>query len=69
MSLVKRYTLYLESLKIHGVRDPNNPFKVLGTTHPDSIRAIKRAEINLAEARGEIGLDEFRRRIEELEVK
>jgi len=69
MCLVRRYTLYLERLKTHGVRDPNNPFNFLGTTHLDSIRAIKRAEINLAEARGEIGLDEFRRRIEELEVK
>ena len=69
MTLVRRYTLYLERLKTLGVRDPDNPFNSLGVNHPISIRAIRRAEINLAEAKGEIGLDEFRRRIEALDVR
>ena len=65
---VKRYTLWIERLRKAGMRDPEDPFKMIPPSDPRTKRQIQKLEIELAYAKGEIDLDEYHRRYERLEA-
>lgn len=65
--MVKHYSSWIQRLKIGGMRDPSDPFKMIPPDDPRTKREIERLEIELAFAKGEIGLDEYHRRYEEWE--
>jgi len=59
---VKRYTLWIERLEKTGLRDPKDPFKTIPPGDPRTKKEIERLKVDLAYAKGEIDLDEYRKR-------
>jgi len=65
---VKRYTLWIERLEKTGLRDPKDPFKTIPPGDPRTKKEIERLKVDLAYAKGEIDLDEYRKRYESLKT-
>ena len=64
---VKFYSLWIQRLKVTGLRDPEDPFKMIHPDDPRTRRRIRKLEIDLAYAKGEIDLEEFHKRHEQWE--
>lgn len=66
---VKRYELWIERLRLAGLRDPKNPHRSIPPDDPRTKREIERLEIELSFLKGEINLEEYHKKYEDWKSK